>query len=153
MNHQDDSMSSHFILFEFIKIPRSRKSEREWAKLLSKGIILKPCEYKRRWCVYGIWIRRQLNYLHVWDGPCWEVLRLLAMYGSWSLSCTPWTRRTVATFLSFDFLPWLTPSTLFRIRSSMKNFRNSGKLQQRPKSFERYINHSEMGWSWQSTTF
>ena len=90
------------------------------------------------------WIRRQLNYLHVWNGPCWEVLRLPAMYGSRSLSCIPWTRRTVAPFLSFDFLLWLTPSTLFRIRLSMKNFRNSGKLQQRPKSFERYINHSEM---------
>jgi len=45
---KDDSMSSHFILFEFTKIPRSRKSEKEWGKLLSKGVVLKPCEYKRR---------------------------------------------------------------------------------------------------------
>lgn len=45
---KDDTLSSHFILFEFIKIPRLRKSEREWVKLLSRGIVLKPCEYKRR---------------------------------------------------------------------------------------------------------
>ena len=44
---QDDS-NTHFVLFEFTKVPRTSKSEKEWTKLLSRGAILKPCEYKRR---------------------------------------------------------------------------------------------------------
>ncbi|KAH9482367.1 Uracil phosphoribosyltransferase [Psilocybe cubensis] len=33
----DDSRSSHFTLFEFVKVPRVNKSESEWNKLISKG--------------------------------------------------------------------------------------------------------------------
>lgn len=44
---QDDS-NSHFTLFEFKKVARKAKNENEWAKLMSKGDLLKPCEYKRR---------------------------------------------------------------------------------------------------------
>jgi len=43
-----DDTNTHFTLFEFRKASRKWKSEKEWAKLLSKGNILKPCEYKRR---------------------------------------------------------------------------------------------------------
>lgn len=46
-NLQDDS-NSHFTLFEFKKVPRKGKSEKEWAKVSSRATILKPCEYKRR---------------------------------------------------------------------------------------------------------
>jgi hypothetical protein len=45
---QDES-NSHFILFEFTKVARTAKTEQEWTLLLSKGEVLKPCEYKRRW--------------------------------------------------------------------------------------------------------
>ncbi|KAF8665695.1 hypothetical protein AX16_000148 [Volvariella volvacea WC 439] len=44
---KDDS-NTHFTLFEFRKIARKWKGEKEWSKLLSKGALLKPCEYKRR---------------------------------------------------------------------------------------------------------
>lgn len=43
-----DDRNSHFTLFEFKKIARKAKGEKEWAKLLAKGSVLKPCEYKRR---------------------------------------------------------------------------------------------------------
>ncbi|KAI0663179.1 methyltransferase-domain-containing protein [Cubamyces menziesii] len=43
-----DERNTHFTLFEFKKIPRKPKTEKEWAKLMSRGNILKPCEYKRR---------------------------------------------------------------------------------------------------------
>ncbi|KXN86393.1 25S rRNA (adenine(645)-N(1))-methyltransferase [Leucoagaricus sp. SymC.cos] len=45
--HKDEN-NSHFTLFEFKKIARKPKNETEWAKLCSRGDILKPCEYKRR---------------------------------------------------------------------------------------------------------
>ncbi|KAF8974344.1 methyltransferase-domain-containing protein [Flammula alnicola] len=48
LKSKDESISSHFILFEFTKISRSSKTGKEWVKLLSKGAVLKPCEYKRR---------------------------------------------------------------------------------------------------------
>lgn len=44
---QDDS-NSHFTLFEFVKTSRAPKSEQEWEKLMDRGSVLKPCEYKRR---------------------------------------------------------------------------------------------------------
>jgi len=43
-----DESNTHFILFEFRKIARKWKGNKEWSKILSKGSILKPCEYKRR---------------------------------------------------------------------------------------------------------
>ncbi|KAI0772015.1 methyltransferase-domain-containing protein [Trametes elegans] len=43
-----DERNSHFTLFEFKKVPRKPKNEKEWKKLLSRGNVLKPCEYKRR---------------------------------------------------------------------------------------------------------
>ncbi|KAI0751493.1 methyltransferase-domain-containing protein [Daedaleopsis nitida] len=43
-----DERNTHFTLFEFKKIPRKPKSEKDWEKLSSRGSILKPCEYKRR---------------------------------------------------------------------------------------------------------
>ncbi|KAI0053072.1 hypothetical protein FA95DRAFT_1552962 [Auriscalpium vulgare] len=43
-----DDSNTHFTLFEFKKIPRKAKSDKEWSKLLSRGDLLKPCEYKRR---------------------------------------------------------------------------------------------------------
>lgn len=45
--NQDDH-NTHFTLFEFNKVARSGKTEKEWGKLLSRGVVLKPCEYKRR---------------------------------------------------------------------------------------------------------
>ncbi|KAF9483950.1 hypothetical protein BDN70DRAFT_873077 [Pholiota conissans] len=48
LRSKNDSISSHFILFEFTKVPRANKSDKEWQKLLAKGALLKPCEYKRR---------------------------------------------------------------------------------------------------------
>ncbi|KJA30064.1 hypothetical protein HYPSUDRAFT_32127 [Hypholoma sublateritium FD-334 SS-4] len=48
LKSKNDKISSHFILFEFAKIPRASKTQKEWSGLLSKGSILKPCEYKRR---------------------------------------------------------------------------------------------------------
>ncbi|KAF8222744.1 hypothetical protein L208DRAFT_1320823 [Tricholoma matsutake] len=47
LNSKDDS-NSHFTLFEFRKIPRKWKSDKEWSKITSKSSVLKPCEYKRR---------------------------------------------------------------------------------------------------------
>ncbi|KAI0080656.1 hypothetical protein K474DRAFT_1657462 [Panus rudis PR-1116 ss-1] len=47
LKSKDDS-NSHFTLFEFVRIKRKPKSEKEWEKLMSKGDLLKPCEYKRR---------------------------------------------------------------------------------------------------------
>jgi ribosomal RNA-processing protein 8 len=44
---QDDS-NSHFTLFEFKKVARAAKMDKEWSKVMSMGDILKPCEYKRR---------------------------------------------------------------------------------------------------------
>ncbi|KAI0321869.1 methyltransferase-domain-containing protein [Amylostereum chailletii] len=43
-----DDSNSHFTLFDFKKVGRRPKSEKEWEKLLAKGGVLKPCEYKRR---------------------------------------------------------------------------------------------------------
>ncbi|KAF8076251.1 ribosomal RNA-processing protein 8 [Lyophyllum atratum] len=47
LRSKDDS-NSHFTLFEFKKMARTRKGDKEWAKLLSRADLLKPCEYKRR---------------------------------------------------------------------------------------------------------
>ncbi|TFK43389.1 methyltransferase-domain-containing protein [Crucibulum laeve] len=44
---KDDS-NSHFTLFEFKKVSRKGKSDKEWGNILTRGSILKPCEYKRR---------------------------------------------------------------------------------------------------------
>jgi ribosomal RNA-processing protein 8 len=44
---QDDH-NSHFTLFEFKKVARTSRSDKEWSKVVSNGSILKPCEYKRR---------------------------------------------------------------------------------------------------------
>ncbi|KAH9994079.1 methyltransferase-domain-containing protein [Russula compacta] len=43
-----DHSNTHFILFEFEKTSRKTQGEKEWNNLLTKGDILKPCEYKRR---------------------------------------------------------------------------------------------------------
>ncbi|KII95331.1 hypothetical protein PLICRDRAFT_97193 [Plicaturopsis crispa FD-325 SS-3] len=43
-----DDRNSHFTLFEFKKEATVVKTDAEWAKLMSKGSTLKPCEYKRR---------------------------------------------------------------------------------------------------------
>lgn len=43
-----DEKNTHFTLFEFKKIPRQWKEQKDWDMILSKGSILKPCEYKRR---------------------------------------------------------------------------------------------------------
>ena len=40
--------NTHFITFEFQKIARTGKTGQDWEKVMSKGKILKPCEYKRR---------------------------------------------------------------------------------------------------------
>ncbi|KAI0068911.1 hypothetical protein BV25DRAFT_1792756 [Artomyces pyxidatus] len=45
LKSSDDS-NTHFTLFEFKKV--ARKGEKDWGTLLSRGDILKPCEYKRR---------------------------------------------------------------------------------------------------------
>jgi ribosomal RNA-processing protein 8 len=34
--------------FEFQKVARKGKTGKDWEKLMSKGKILQPCEYKRR---------------------------------------------------------------------------------------------------------
>ncbi|KIP09213.1 hypothetical protein PHLGIDRAFT_68064 [Phlebiopsis gigantea 11061_1 CR5-6] len=47
LQSKDDS-NTHFTLFEFTKVTRKPKSDKEWAKLTERGSILKPCEYKRR---------------------------------------------------------------------------------------------------------
>ncbi|KAG0705508.1 methyltransferase-domain-containing protein [Suillus ampliporus] len=43
-----DDHNSHFTLFEFKKVARASRTDKEWSKVMSKGDILKPCEYKRR---------------------------------------------------------------------------------------------------------
>ncbi|KAG1892629.1 methyltransferase-domain-containing protein [Suillus subluteus] len=43
-----DDRNSHFTLFEFKKIARTSRTDKEWSKVISNGGILKPCEYKRR---------------------------------------------------------------------------------------------------------
>ncbi|KAI0291704.1 methyltransferase-domain-containing protein [Russula brevipes] len=43
-----DHSNTHFTLFEFQKTTRKPRGEKEWNELLTKGDILKPCEYKRR---------------------------------------------------------------------------------------------------------
>lgn len=43
-----DDRNTHFTLFEFEKASRKLKSAKEWKKLMARGAILKPCEYKRR---------------------------------------------------------------------------------------------------------
>ncbi|KAF9815553.1 hypothetical protein IEO21_04553 [Rhodonia placenta] len=43
-----DDRNTHFTLFEFKKVARKAKSEKEWAQVMSRGDVLKPCEYKRR---------------------------------------------------------------------------------------------------------
>ncbi|KAL4075992.1 methyltransferase-domain-containing protein [Scleroderma yunnanense] len=43
-----DDHNTHFTLFQFRKIARVTRSEQEWAALMSRGGVLKPCEYKRR---------------------------------------------------------------------------------------------------------
>lgn len=43
-----DDRNSHFTLLEFKKVPRAMKSAKEWTGLMSRGDVLKPCEYKRR---------------------------------------------------------------------------------------------------------
>jgi ribosomal RNA-processing protein 8 len=43
-----DDRNSHFTLFEFKKVARKLRSEKEWSKLALKATVLKPCEYKRR---------------------------------------------------------------------------------------------------------
>jgi ribosomal RNA-processing protein 8 len=49
---KQDERNTHFTLFEFKKVARktSKKemSEKEWKKLIERGSVLKPCEYKRR---------------------------------------------------------------------------------------------------------
>lgn len=47
LKSKDDS-NSHFTLFEFAKVKRKPKSDKEWSKLMERGSVLKPCEYKRR---------------------------------------------------------------------------------------------------------
>ncbi|KAI0033796.1 methyltransferase-domain-containing protein, partial [Vararia minispora EC-137] len=43
-----DDRNTHFTLFEYKKVARRARSQKEWGKLLSEGRMLKPCEYKRR---------------------------------------------------------------------------------------------------------
>ncbi|KAJ7276269.1 methyltransferase-domain-containing protein, partial [Mycena haematopus] len=40
--------NTHFTLFEFGKVSRVGKTEKEWITILAQGKVLKPCEYKRR---------------------------------------------------------------------------------------------------------
>ncbi|KAJ7095255.1 methyltransferase-domain-containing protein [Mycena belliarum] len=40
--------NTHFTLFDFRKVACIGKTEKEWATVLAKGKVLKPCEYKRR---------------------------------------------------------------------------------------------------------
>ncbi|KAI9001332.1 methyltransferase-domain-containing protein [Trametes punicea] len=42
-----DDRNNYFTLLEFKKVPRKRK-EIQWKNLMSRGNLLKPCEYKRR---------------------------------------------------------------------------------------------------------
>ncbi|KIJ70248.1 hypothetical protein HYDPIDRAFT_104934 [Hydnomerulius pinastri MD-312] len=43
-----DDHNSHFTLFQFKKVARRAMSEKEWSSIMSRGGVLKPCEYKRR---------------------------------------------------------------------------------------------------------
>lgn len=43
-----DESNTHFTLFEFTKVARKLKSNKEWETLIARGSTLKPCEYKRR---------------------------------------------------------------------------------------------------------
>lgn len=43
-----DDRNTHFTLFQFKKVARATIPEQEWSGLLSRGGVLKPCEYKRR---------------------------------------------------------------------------------------------------------
>ncbi|KAJ7179255.1 methyltransferase-domain-containing protein [Mycena filopes] len=43
-----DDGNTHFTLFEFKKVASVGKNKKEWAAILAKGQVLKPCEYKRR---------------------------------------------------------------------------------------------------------
>ncbi|KAF8558827.1 hypothetical protein OG21DRAFT_1454778 [Imleria badia] len=43
-----DDCNSHFTLFQFKKVARPVISEQEWTGLISRGRVLKSCEYKRR---------------------------------------------------------------------------------------------------------
>jgi len=43
-----DNSNTHFTLFEFEKTNRKPRSEKEWDQLVTKGDLLKPCEYKKR---------------------------------------------------------------------------------------------------------
>ncbi|TFK55841.1 hypothetical protein OE88DRAFT_1622397 [Heliocybe sulcata] len=44
-----DDRNTHFTLFEFRKVARKRGlSGKDWEKIMSRGSLLKPCEYKRR---------------------------------------------------------------------------------------------------------
>ncbi|KAG2158824.1 methyltransferase-domain-containing protein [Suillus bovinus] len=47
MKEKDDH-NSHFTLFEFKKVGRASRTDKEWSKVLSNSGLLKPCEYKRR---------------------------------------------------------------------------------------------------------
>ncbi|KIK48720.1 hypothetical protein CY34DRAFT_580774 [Suillus luteus UH-Slu-Lm8-n1] len=40
--------NSHFTLFDFKKVARTSRTDKEWTKVMSNGGVLKPCEYKRR---------------------------------------------------------------------------------------------------------
>ncbi|KAI6134860.1 methyltransferase-domain-containing protein [Pisolithus croceorrhizus] len=43
-----DDRNTHFTLFQFKKVARATILDQEWSALLSRGGVLKPCEYKRR---------------------------------------------------------------------------------------------------------
>ncbi|KAF8843193.1 hypothetical protein BDN67DRAFT_964848 [Paxillus ammoniavirescens] len=43
-----DDRNSHFTLFQFKKVASRAMSEKEWSITMSRGEVLKPCEYKRR---------------------------------------------------------------------------------------------------------
>ncbi|KAJ7068146.1 methyltransferase-domain-containing protein [Mycena amicta] len=47
LRSKNDS-NTHFTLFEFKKVVRAGKTEKEWSDVLRRGGVLKPCEYKRR---------------------------------------------------------------------------------------------------------
>jgi hypothetical protein len=59
---QDDG-NTHFTLFEFRKMARKAKSVKAWTQVLSRGSVLKPCEYKRRWI-------HQFMYMKSWFYVC-----------------------------------------------------------------------------------
>ena len=47
-NGQQDERNTHFALFEFKKVSRRSKAQKDISKALPRGNVLKPCEYKRR---------------------------------------------------------------------------------------------------------